>query len=117
LNVMLYGMTGVLLGAFIRRMGRIMGLPNRDMLGGIAGVIYVLFPFNYNAVIWVASMFHILAGFGAMVALWCVARVMSTDDIYVVPTSIGGVVGTQYIASTPIIKKWVWLIGAWLGVF
>ncbi|MDX2076388.1 MAG: hypothetical protein SFZ02_08140, partial [bacterium] len=104
LNVMLYGMTGVLLGGFIRRMGRIMGLPNRDMLGGIAGVIYVLFPFNYNAVIWVASMFHIMAGFGAMMALWCVA-------IFITPM-VG--VRAQHVAP---LQGYRWLIGAWLGVF
>jgi hypothetical protein len=117
LNVMLYGMTGVLLGTFIRRVSRILALPHGYFLGGLAGTIYVLFPFNYNAVIWVASMFHIMAGFGAVLELWCVARVLNiispiipADGIYAVPTphqmEKGG--GEKHL---------IWLIGAWIGVF
>lgn len=94
LNLVLYGMTGVLLGAFVRRIAQLLAFPHRHVLGGMVGIIYVIFPFNYNAVMWVASMFHITSAFGAMLALWCVVRYMSDGR--------GGVFE---------------LLGAWLGVF
>ncbi|MCL4252539.1 MAG: hypothetical protein KJ043_02020 [Anaerolineae bacterium] len=91
LNLMLYGMTGVILGAFIRRVAKIWALPYRHTLGGLIGIIFVIFPFNYNAVMWVASMFHIASAFGTVVALWCVVMVFDKSN--------------------------KWLLGAWLGVF
>ena len=110
LNLMLYGMTGVLLGAFVRRMAKIGALPYRHTLGGLVGIIYVIFPFNYNAVMWVASMFHIASAFGAVLALWCVVGYLSPlvmmyrrDGIYPVPTKYKGGV--------------TWFLGAWIGVF
>ncbi len=134
LNVMLYGMTGVLLGTFIRRISRIMIIPHGHIIGGLAGTIYVLFPFNYNAVIWVSSMFHIMAGFGAALALWCVVRVLNiitpippVDGIVAcVPTphfmEKGGASLSQHglapsSQSGGGEKYLIWLIGAWLGVF
>lgn len=91
LNLMLYGLTGVILGAFVRRMAKMWMLPYRHTLGGLIGIIYVIFPFNYNAVMWVASMFHIASAFGAVVALWCVVMVFDKSN--------------------------KWLFGAWIGVF
>jgi hypothetical protein len=100
LNLMLYGMTGVLLGVFVQRIAHLLALPYRHMLGGMIGIIYVIFPFNYNAVMWVASMFHIASAFGAMLALWCVVQIWYRIH------SENGFWGDV-----------IWYVGAWLGVF
>nr|MCU0482456.1 hypothetical protein [Anaerolineae bacterium] len=119
LNLMVYGMTGVLLGLFIRRFGRLIDLPHRTIIGGLAGLMYVVFPFNYNAVIWVASMFHIFAGFGTMLALWCVVGYLAPPPT---PSPLHG----EGANAPPFSTTWgkdgggigaVWLIGAWLGTF
>ncbi len=121
LNVMVYGMTGVLLGLFIRRLGRIIQLPSRHIIGGLAGLIYVLFPFNYNAVIWVASMFHIFAGFGTVLALWCVVGYLSdgqyADGKNAVPTDYPNRRDTIFRVRNDGGVRLQWLIGAWLGTF
>jgi len=123
LNVMMYGMTGVLLGLFIRRLGRMIKLPYPHIIGGLAGLIYVLFPFNYNAVIWVASMFHIFAGFGAMLTLWCVIRFLSpippSPFLYTAEKE-GETHSPIGLAPSPFDGGGVkiqWLFGAWLGTF
>jgi hypothetical protein len=64
LNVLLFGLSGVLVGQLVRRCTRAQGA------GISAGVAFVLFPFSYNAVIWVASLFHVLMTFALLLALW-----------------------------------------------
>lgn len=125
LNLMLYGMTGVLLGEFVRRMAKIWAIPYRYTLGGLVGIIYVIFPFNYNAVMWVASMFHIASAFGAVLALWCVAGYLSPIPPSPFPHRVEkGSENHSYVdlAPSPFYGKRVggevtWLLGAWIGVF
>jgi hypothetical protein len=64
LNVVLFGLTGCALARMTQR------LTQRPLAGWIAGLAFVLFPFSYNAVIWVASMFHVMMALFLILALW-----------------------------------------------
>lgn len=64
LNVLLFGFSGVILGRVV------VLVTGWRSAGLIAGCAFVLFPFSYNAVIWVASLFHVLMAFAVLLALW-----------------------------------------------
>jgi hypothetical protein len=64
LNLLAYGLTGSALAILVRRITRL------PLAGVIAGLVFVLFPFNVNDAIWVASLFHILPGLCAALAIW-----------------------------------------------
>ncbi|MGB1287353.1 MAG: hypothetical protein ACPG7F_12515, partial [Aggregatilineales bacterium] len=64
LNVFVYGIGSVGLSLLVKR------LTGKISIGVLAGLLFVLFPFNYNAVMWVASLFHILAVTGILLAIY-----------------------------------------------
>lgn len=64
LNIFLFGLSGTGLALIVRRLTR------RDVAALLAGMIFVLFPFNYSAVIWVASLFHVMMVCGLIFSLY-----------------------------------------------
>lgn len=64
LNVFVYGVAGCGVAALTHRLTRWVSA------GVIAGLVFVAFPFNYNAVIWVASLFHLLMVMGMVLAVY-----------------------------------------------
>lgn len=72
-NVLCYGFSGVLIGQITRLL-----LSERPALRArsrsaalIAGIGFVLYPFNYQAVAMVAAFFHLLMAVGITFSLWC----------------------------------------------
>jgi|GEM_PF-544958 len=66
LNVMLFGMTGVVLAAIAYRL-----MPkNKAMVALGVGVGFVIFPFNYQTVILVGAMFHTTMIFCTALTIW-----------------------------------------------
>jgi hypothetical protein len=65
LNLLLFVLAVCAVSAIARRMTR------RPAVGLIAGSIVALFPFNFNAVLWVASLFHVVMLTALVVALCC----------------------------------------------
>ncbi len=64
INVLAYGMAGVFLALWAKRLTR-----NR-LAGLLAGTAFVIFPTNYQAVNFVSSLFHIVSALGFTAALW-----------------------------------------------
>ncbi|MFN8372045.1 MAG: hypothetical protein U0694_04115 [Anaerolineae bacterium] len=64
LNVLCFGMAGVVLGRVVERITR------RSLAGYIAGLTFVLFPFSYAAVILVAALFHMMLALCAALTLF-----------------------------------------------
>lgn len=67
LNVLCFGLAGVVLGQLLRRMlpphfSRIAAL--------LSGCLFVLFPFSYQAVAMVAAFFHLTLTLGMLLCLW-----------------------------------------------
>lgn len=69
LNVLLFGATGVLIGQIAYHLSQ----KSRGAMG-IAGTAFIIFPFSYQAVIWISSFFHILTGFAVCLSLWASVR-------------------------------------------
>ena len=67
LNVICFGFVGVLCGQITRR---IAPYPIRFPASIVAGVLFVLFPFSYQAVGMVAALFHLTLSFGVMLSIW-----------------------------------------------
>ena len=68
LNVGCFGLTGVLLGLIARRL--VPGTPAHKTLAGlIAGLAFVIFPFNYQAVTLVSGLFHPLFALGLALSM------------------------------------------------
>ncbi len=67
-NVVVFGITGVGISLITHR------ITQHLVMGIIAGWFYILFPFNYNAVMWVASLFHLLAVMGTVFAFYFALR-------------------------------------------
>lgn len=63
-NVLLFGLTSVIIACLAARF-----LRSRPVGLG-AGLGFILFPFNYEAVAWVSGAFHVLCGFGVALSLW-----------------------------------------------
>lgn len=63
LNVFAFGFSAGVLAAIARRLTR------STLAGMLAGLVFALFPFSYNAVIWVASQFHVLMVLGLLLAM------------------------------------------------
>ena len=72
-NVGCFGLTGVLLGLIARRL--VPGTPAHKTLAGlIAGLAFVIFPFNYQAVTLVSGLFHLLFALGLALSMWLALR-------------------------------------------
>ncbi len=72
-NVLLHGANALLVMALLWRRG---GVGDR-LVGWTAGLLFLLFPFSYQAVAWVGSLSHILATtltLGALLAHGCGRR-------------------------------------------
>ncbi|MFN8374312.1 MAG: hypothetical protein U0694_15720, partial [Anaerolineae bacterium] len=65
LNLLLFVLAVCAVSAIARRITR------RPAAGLIAGSFVALFPFNFNAVLWVASLFHVVMLTALVVALCC----------------------------------------------
>lgn len=64
LNVLAFALSASVVAAIARR---ITGLA---LAGMLAGLVFALFPFSYNAVTWVASQFHVLMTLALLLAVW-----------------------------------------------
>lgn len=62
-NVLLYAFSGVLVALLAKRVWR------APVWGAVAGVLFVLFPMNYQAVNWVGSLSHLVVLFGVVLAV------------------------------------------------
>lgn len=81
LNLLSYGMTGVLLGLAVRRLLSFVPAPQwRAWVGALAGCLYALFPFNYQTVLPVGSLFHVALGLGAALALLGTLRTLQSQQ-------------------------------------
>ncbi len=69
INVLLFGATGVLIGQIAYQLA-----PKNRWGMGIAGLTFVIFPFNYQAVTWISSFFHILTGVALCLSLWAALK-------------------------------------------
>ncbi len=68
LNVLFFGAAGVMLGRITQR--AVAG--HYGLAAGIAaGIGFVLFPFSYQAVTWISSLFHLMSALGLTLSLWC----------------------------------------------
>jgi len=63
LNVACLGLGGAALGQIVRRL---LPGPGRSWLGALAGALFVLFPFSYQAVTLVSAQFHLLLALGIL---------------------------------------------------
>lgn len=70
LNVACFGLTGVLLGLIARRLSP----AHKTLAGAIAGLAFVIFPFNYQAVTLVSGLFHLLFALGLALSMWLALR-------------------------------------------
>ncbi|TVR21896.1 MAG: hypothetical protein EA396_07095 [Anaerolineaceae bacterium] len=68
LNVLLWALIGVLVGAITHRLSRL------RLAGVLAGCFVVAFPFAYQAVAMVAALFHLLLMTGACLCVWAALR-------------------------------------------
>ncbi|MCL4256844.1 MAG: hypothetical protein KJ043_24005, partial [Anaerolineae bacterium] len=67
LNIVLFGVSGVLLGKIAYQM-----IPTRKLLMGvITSNGFIIFPFSYQAITWIGSMFHTLLALCLMLTVWC----------------------------------------------
>lgn len=73
LNVIAFGMTGVLLGVITRRLA-----PSgyAHLAGGLAGLSFVSFPRAYQAVILVGALYHIMVLLCAAAVIWLALKWM-----------------------------------------
>lgn len=62
-NVLLYAACGVLVALLVKRVLRTWAW------GAVAGVLFVLFPLNYQAVNWVGSLSHLVVTFGVVLGV------------------------------------------------
>lgn len=66
-NVLCFSLAGVLCG---RVTGRLAPDSIRFPVSILAGLLFVVFPFSYQAVAMVAALFHLTLTFGIMLSLW-----------------------------------------------
>ncbi len=66
-NMLCFGFAGVLCG---RVTGRLASDSIRFPASILAGLLFVVFPFSYQAVAMVAALFHLTLAFGMMLSLW-----------------------------------------------
>jgi hypothetical protein len=67
LNIIFFGMAGVILGKIAYRL-----TPHHKLLMAIiVGNGFVIFPFSYQAVTWIGSMFHTFLALCLVLAVWC----------------------------------------------
>ncbi|MDX2075414.1 MAG: hypothetical protein SFZ02_03215 [bacterium] len=67
LNIIFFGMAGVILGKIAYRL-----TPQHKLLMAmIVGNGFVIFPFSYQAVTWIGSMFHTFLALCLVLAVWC----------------------------------------------
>lgn len=67
LNIILFGISGVLLGKIAHSI-----IPNQKLfMALITGNGFILFPFSYQAITWIGSMFHTLLAVCLMLTVWC----------------------------------------------
>ncbi len=71
LNVACLGLGGAALGQIVRRL---LPGPGRSWLGALAGALFVLFPFSYQAVTLVSAQFHLLLALGMLLSIWLALR-------------------------------------------
>lgn len=68
-NVFCYGLSGVLIGQIVRHLH-----PTQSSgpwyAAPLAGTLFVLYPFSYQAVAMVAAFFHLLLALGVTLCLW-----------------------------------------------
>lgn len=64
LNVLCFGLAGVLVGQITYLMTR------QRVAALLAGCLFVLFPFSYQAVAMVAAFFHLMLALGVLLCLW-----------------------------------------------
>ncbi|RPJ01854.1 MAG: hypothetical protein EHM39_02720, partial [Chloroflexi bacterium] len=67
ISVLFFGAAGIMLGRITQR-----AVAGRYGLaaGFAAGIGFVLFPFSYQAVTWISSMFHLMSALGLTLSLW-----------------------------------------------
>lgn len=71
LNVLGFGLAGVVMGQVVRRLWwRLDAGPGRELAGAIAGIGFVVFPFSYQAVTLVSGLFHLAFALGLTLCLW-----------------------------------------------
>jgi hypothetical protein len=67
LNIILFGISGVLLGKIAYGI-----IPDRKLfMAFITGNGFIIFPFSYQAITWIGSMFHTLLALCLMTTVWC----------------------------------------------
>ena len=64
LNVLVFGMSGVLIGQVVR-----LFIP-MGLTAVLAGCLFVVFPFSYQAVAMVAALFHLTLTLGMLLCIW-----------------------------------------------
>ncbi len=67
LNVVIFGVSGVLVGQVARRLVMV---KQREIVAPLAGTLFILFPFSYQAVTMVAALFHLTLVGGILLCLW-----------------------------------------------
>ncbi|MEZ4670475.1 MAG: hypothetical protein R3E39_21415 [Anaerolineae bacterium] len=67
LNVVFFGMAGVTVGMLARRIV----MHQRELVGVLAGLAFVLFPFSYQTVVLVGAMQHLVLALCTALGLWC----------------------------------------------
>jgi hypothetical protein len=70
-NLLIHALNGYLVGVLAWKLFARDGTPTRhgwQVAGWLAAVIYLVFPFSYQAVTWVSSVGHLMVALGALVA-------------------------------------------------
>ncbi len=76
LNVVLFGLAGVMVGMLARRIAH----QQREWVGALAGMGFVLFPFSYQTVTLVGAMMHLVLILCVLLTLWCGLRWIDTGQ-------------------------------------
>jgi hypothetical protein len=76
-NLPVYGLSGVLLSLLLLRLTRGPSVP-RLMTAAVAGCAFVTFPFHYQAVFQVGSLFHLMVVLGVLATLLLGLRALET---------------------------------------
>lgn len=67
LNVVFFGLAGVAVGMLARRITQ----QRRELIGVLAGLGFVFFPFSYQTVVLVGAMQHLILALCTALGLWC----------------------------------------------
>jgi len=69
LNLLLHVVNGWLVVALARRLTMGLEAPRREWFSWAAGLIFILYPLSYQAVLWVGALTHLLGAFLILLAL------------------------------------------------